>query len=83
VDALPVLLVLVHLFAIPATHCKGHRAEPRRRDDFTTVDTVSVNALIEMADRVVDSVQNLCLHLNYNKRKIIVRLDFECFCRVR
>ena len=41
-DALAVLLGLARLFAITATHGKGHRAKPRRCDDFTAVDTVSV-----------------------------------------
>jgi hypothetical protein len=84
-DAMAEPLVLARLFAIPATHCEGHRAEPGRRDDFTAVDTVSLQALIETANRLVDSLQYFCLHLNESKYHIVLGLRLDRFvhvCRV-
>jgi hypothetical protein len=52
VDALAVLLVLARFLILPTTHGKGHRTEPHRRDDLTTVDTVSACARVEAAHNI-------------------------------
>jgi len=77
VDALAVLLVLARFLTLPTTHGKGHRTEPRRRDDLTTIDTVAVCARVEAAHRLVNCLQHLRLHLNEGEFQIVLGLGFD------